>query len=83
MDWLPSGQNQQTITEEKFIFSAVSGYIAWNRTKNKLLHSDFFLILPTGITKYCYVVIVLLPWTDLLSIAMLLLFWFTLDSVTP
>ena len=45
---LPSGQKQQRITAEQFIFSVVSGYVAWNLTKNKLLHSDFLPILPTG-----------------------------------
>ena len=45
---IPSGQNQQKITVEVFIFSAVSGYVAWNHTKNKHLHSDFLLIIHTG-----------------------------------
>ena len=47
-----SGQNQQKITVDEFIFSVVSGCIAWNRTKNKLLHSDFLLILPTGMWRF-------------------------------
>ena len=46
---IPSWQNQQKITVEELIVSAILGYVAWNRTKNKLLHSDFFLILPTGL----------------------------------
>ena len=46
-----SGQNQQKITVEEFIFSAVSGYVAWNHTKNKLLHSDFCWFYPLGVHR--------------------------------
>ena len=39
-------------TAEESTVSAVSGYVAWNHTKNtKLPHSDFLPISPTGI---CY-----------------------------
>ena len=45
---IPVGKINKRITVEEFIFSVLSGYAAWNRTKNKLLHRDFLLILPTG-----------------------------------
>ena len=44
----PSRKSQQKNTVEEFIFSVVLGYVAWNRTKTNLLHSEFLFILRTG-----------------------------------
>ena len=47
----PSEQN-----EPKNHCGGVSGYVSWNRTKNKLLYNDFLLILPTGKRQNCRLV---------------------------